>query len=249
MKRILLFLILLSAPMHAQRHFLCIGGVKFETSLNTRMFGEDITLLARFDVRDFKAVNISLSCSQIDSAKMSWFARTAEENVKKIIFLHDTVGARLTVHYSIASPRTLNNDFASSPNDSTLDLTFRGNENITRWEGDYSPIAQTTDTVRWYGYIQAEPASSTPSDILVERRFFAHSDSSIIIRCNHPELRQQIIDSASRFEFAFFQSLTHDRGRAMPSDSIRTPEALRKTYIVRFYILRRIQPCGYEETL
>jgi hypothetical protein len=183
-----------------------------------------------FDVIGREAKNINIF--PIDSmAKKSLFLYDSctINNIRRINFLKDFQNYSLVVNYIVKPAVSLSNNYAELHSDSLLELVFRA-EPITKGElVEYGP--SKSDSLIFTNYLTYKNGMIQKSDILVQRVFENGKDSTIILRNNYPEYKNIIVEKSKEYSKESFTGF----------------KPWGKYFFIRYYILRHIDECGFDE--
>ncbi len=248
MIRRLLLLCVLPCSVVSQPSYFCIGGASFSTSELARRAGLSCIVKVTFDVRNFAPTNVALSPT--DKACGEILSTVTIQNLGRITFLSDTNGASISFHYEHLSPRWVSGDYARVLSDSVIDLVFRSPTGLYLvQESVGKQIPQTGDTIVWSSMVIGTPVTSAKSQITVERIFRDGRDSSVILENNHPELIAEILAAAKQFDLDWFVYLQYPDLPASMISREQKQHALKKKYVVRFKVLRRLPSCNWQTEL
>ena len=226
---LILILILSLYEIGYSEPFFCFSNTNFTVSPIARRAGEPGFFKVNFDVINFKAVNIKISA--LDStSNIQLFQKSINENLEKLIFLKDTLNAKLILKFIITPVWKINHDYAEAVSDDEIHFVFRGAQ-VEKTIDYVIKYPQEIDTLFIDSKINYIPGtSSKPSNILVERIFKNDQDTSIIRINNHPEYNYEILKVSQMYTKNYFTRLV--------------PKI--KFYFIRFKIIREIPECNKE---
>ena len=232
-KLILTFIFILSLyKINYGEPFFCFPNTNFTVSSLAHRAGISGSFKVIFDVINFKVANIKIN-SLDSTSSIQLFQKSIEENLEKLIFLKDTLNAKLILKFIITPVWKINHDYAESVSDDEIHFVFRGAQ-IDQII-DYLPVKYPAeiDTLFVDSFVKYIPGtSSKPSDILVERIFKNDKDTSIIRINNHPKYTSEILKVSQLYTKEYFTSLV--------------PKI--KFYFIRFKIIRGIPECKKKYT-
>ncbi len=186
----------------------------------------------KFDVVGRVAQNIEVFPTDSLSAKYFLFYESYTiDNIKQITFFNDKNKFSLLVNYEIRPARLLSNNFAEIVSDSILNIVFKAEGFIGQQEYVFGP--PVSDSLTFTNYLPYKIGMSKKSDILVQRIFNNNEDSTIILKNNYPEYEKLIYEKSKEYTRESFVGFSENA----------------KYFFIRFYILRRIEDCGFEEIL
>ncbi len=223
---------ILSASTNSFGQRICVSAYEFvipEIAVRARL---NASVIAAFDVQGREAVNINVSpADSITKAYFSLFDSCTIKNIKSLTFLSDKNNCRLRVNYISRTMLELSNNFAEMVSDSILNLVYKSTIMIGYKGGPSKPTE--SDTIIFTNYLPFKPGMSVKSEILVQRIFEGDRDSTIILNNNYPE----------------FDDLIIEKSRGYSEDLFLNGSPSSKYFFIRFYILRKIDECGFEEIL
>jgi hypothetical protein len=194
--------------------------------------GISASVIARFDVIGREGKNIKIFPADSLSKKYFFlFDSITVNNIQQITFLNDKMNCNLLVNYIIHTTKTLSNNYSELISDSVLNIVFRGKGALISKLEDYGP--SDSDSLTFTCYVPYTTGMKEKSNILVQRIFNKDNDSTIILRNNYPE----------------YESLIYKDSKDYTKGSFVGFSKKAKYYFIRFFILRRIEDCGYEEIL
>ncbi len=223
---------ILSASTNSFGQRICVAVYEFVIPEIAVRAGLNASVLAAFDVQGREAVNIKVCpADSIAKTYFSLFDSCTIKNIKNLTFLSDKNNCRLRVNYISRTSLELSNNFAEMESDSVLNLVYKSTIMIGYKGGPVKP--SESDTIIFVNYLPFKTGMSVKSDILAQRIFEGDRDSTIILNNNYPEFEELIIEKSREYSEDLFLNWS--------------PSA--KYFFIRFYILRRIDECGFEEIL
>jgi hypothetical protein len=179
-----------------ENNFFCLSGKEFKIPTISLLNGLTRNFKVEFDVRSFIPKNIRIT--SIDNADFAQdeYLKITEENLKNITFLKDAHGAEITFNYIVKSGRNISKDYAEVISAKEINLVFRRKVFIIR----DPKVSISEDTVIINGFIKIDkPVEYKKTNILIERVFDNGKDSTIIVRNNFPEFKEEILKEAKEY--------------------------------------------------
>ncbi|MCI0706206.1 MAG: hypothetical protein L0Y80_01805 [Ignavibacteriae bacterium] len=226
-----LFLTLL-ALKPSMGQLLCVAGKEFKYPEIARRAGVTASFQVVLNVNNFSPLITQIT--GVDSSSnqyLNLFKQSLIDNLNQLTYLNDTANFQMKVTYSIRHFRTLNNSYVEiiDPDE----IHFVAQSPRIEIIVDYMPFPSdpNIDSVVVETTVPFKSGKAIPSDILVQRLFDDEAGSTVILRNNYPDLREEIIAVASRYSKDYFLGIGSNA----------------HYYFIKLKVERKIPECGLEQ--